>query len=807
MRFSVDWLKEYVKTERPPEELADQLTMLGAEVERVFPFSAPMPTLAAGRIESMSPHPNAKNLSLCLVNAGAEPIQVVCGAPNARAGVSAPFAPVGSTLPNGGAIRAANIRGETSYGMLCSEKELGISEDADGIMELQDAPPGTLLSEPLGMNDMILDVSITPNRPDCLSVVGIAREIAAKDRLPLIMPPAQLTETGDPVEKRAAVEIHDSDLCPRYAARVVLNVRVGPSPMWMQRRIRSAGMRPINNIVDATNFVLMELGHPLHAFDLDLLSENRIVVRRAREGETLLTLDGKERALNGGMLVIADADKPVALAGIMGGADSEVGGNTTDILLESAYFDPVNVRRTSKALGLQTEASYRFERGADPEAVPRALDRTAQLIADIAGGTVCKGAIDCHPKPAQPVRIRLRPERANALLGVEIPTDEMRGILTRLGFQVSGEETLETVAPTFRPDIEREVDLIEEAARVYGYDKIPVTLPTGTAAPKRNEERALRLRVGGIMRRRGLSEAVNMPWLPKDALDAVRLPDDDPRREQIALKNPMTTEMAVLRSTLLPSLLENIARNSRRQVNRARLYELQRVFLIDKSSDKRGEKEAARERWTLGGVLWGDDPNRWTEPTRPLDFYDAKGVVETLFEDLGIDNWRLERGVHPGFHPGRSAQVFVNETAVGDLGEAHPDVMDAYDLPGRAYLFEIDMEALAPFAQEERQMTPLPQFPGAARDLAVVVDENIPAEAVLRAIHNPPQEGADGIVHTARLFDLYTGEGIGEGKKSLAFALFFQKSGGTLTDEEIEDAMERILQTLKQELNAERRAS
>ncbi|MDE0021749.1 MAG: phenylalanine--tRNA ligase subunit beta [Candidatus Poribacteria bacterium] len=804
MRFSVDWLKEYVKAERPPEELAAQLTMLGVEVERVFPFSVPMPTLAAGRIESMSPHPSAKSLSLCLVNAGAEPIQVVCGAPNARPGLTAPFAPVGSTLPNGGAIRAADIRGETSYGMLCSEKELGISDDAGGLMELQDAPPGTLLSEPLGMNDIILDVSITPNRPDCLSVVGIAREIAASDRLPLITPTAQLTETGPPVEERAAVDIHDPDLCPRYAARAVLNVRVGASPMWMQRRIRSAGMRPINNIVDATNFVLMELGHPLHAFDLDLLSQNRIVVRRARQGETLLTLDGRERALSEDMLVIADAEKAVALAGIMGGAESEVSESTTDILLESAYFNPINVRRTAKALGMQTEASYRFERGADPEAALRALDRTAQLIAEIAGGTVCKGAIDCHPKPAQPVRIRLRQKRANALLGIEISTEEMRGILTRLGFQVTGEETLEAVAPTFRPDIEREVDLIEEAARVYGYDKIPVTLPSGTFSPKRNEGRALRLRVGEIMRRHGLNEAANMPWLPKDALDAVRLPDDDPRRRQIALRNPMTTEMAVLRSTLLPSLLENIARNSRRQVNRARLYELQRVFSIDKRG---GGEEEPRERWTLGGVLWGDDPNRWTEPMRPLDFYDAKGVVETLFEELGIDNWRLERGVHPCFHPGRSAQVFINENPVGDLGEAHPDVMDAYGLPGRAYLFEIDMEAAAPFAQSTRQMKPLPQFPGAARDLAVVVDEEIPAEAVLRAIHNPPQESADGIVHSARLFDLYAGDGVGKGKKSLAFALFFQKSGGTLTDQEIEDAMERILQALKRELNAERRAS
>ncbi len=803
MRFSVDWLREYVQTERPPEELAAQLTMLGVEVERVFPFSAPMPTLAAGRIESMSPHPNAKNLSLCLVNAGAEPAQVVCGAPNARPGITAPFAPVGSTLPNGGAIRAADIRGETSHGMLCSEKELGISDDADGLMELQNAPPGTLLSEPLGMNDIIMDVSVTPNRPDCLSVTGIAREIAASDRLSLITPTGRLTETDPPVEQRAAVEIHDPDLCPRYAARAVLNVRVGPSPMWMQRRLRSAGMRPINNIVDATNFVLMETGHPLHAFDLALLSENRIVVRRARQDETLLTLDGKERALNENMLVIADAEKAVALAGVMGGADSEVSGNTTDILLESAYFDPVNVRRTSKALGLQTEASYRFERGADPEAAPRALDRTAQLIAEIAGGTVCKGIIDCHPKPAQPVRIRLRQKRANALLGADISTEEMRGILTRLGFQVSGEEPLEAVAPTFRPDIEREVDLIEEAARVYGYDKIPATLPLETASPKRNEELALHLRVGGIMRRHGLNEAVNMAWLPKDALDAIRLSDDDPRRRQIALKNPMTTDMAVLRSTLLPSLLENIARNSRRQVNRARLYELQRVFTID----KRNGEEEPRERWALGGALWGDDPNRWTEPTRPLDFYDAKGVVETLMDELGIDNWRLERGVHPGFHPGRSAQLFIDETAVGDLGEAHPDVMDAYDLPGRAYLFEIDMEAAAAFAQLERLMEPLPQFPGAARDLAVVVDEGIPAEAVLRAIHDLPQESADGIAHSARLFDLYTGEGVGEGKKSLAFALFFQKSGGTLTDQEIEEAMERILQTLKRELNAERRAS
>ena len=801
MRFSVEWLEEYVESGLSPEELSERLTELGVEVDRLFSLGEPVSGLAAGVVTAVSAHPGADRLSLCQVDAGgASPVQVVCGAPNVRVGLTAPFAPAGAVLSGGLAIRAAKIRGEMSRGMLCSEKELGISEEAGGLMELPDGvAPGTALSELLGLGDSILDVDAAVNRPDCMNVFGLAREISAKERVPLRRPEGVVTESAVPVSERCSVEIEDPDLCPRYAARVIEGVQIGPSPLWMQRRLRSAGMRPINNVVDATNYVLMELGHPLHAFDLSTLSGRRIVVRRARAGERLTTLDKEERTLSPENLVIADAERAVAAAGVMGGFETEVTDGAADILLESAYFDPVSVRLTSKALGLQTEASKRFERGADPLAAVWALDRAAALILETAGGRACAGVVDCHPKPPSPKRARLRPSRLNGLLGAEIPPAEIRGILERLGFEVSealddtGAAALEASVPTYRPDIAREADLIEEAARVWGYDRIPATLPVGDpSAPKRNAGRELRLRAGELLRRAGLSEAMNMVWDSPDSFDDLGLSEDDPRRRTAEVENPVNEERSVMRTTLLPSLMRNAVWNHRHQVESARLYELQRVFWE--------AEEAPEERWTAGGVLWGDGPKRWDGSQRPLDFFDVKGAVESLLDGLGVSDWSLERSVHPSFHPGRSARLLAGGVPVGDFGEAHPDVTGRYKLPGRAYLFELDLEPLFAAARLERRLEPVPSRPGSFRDLTVELDASVSAGEAQRVL----EAAAPEAVRSARLISLYDGEGVAAGKKRLTFALHCQLADRTLTSGEVDAAEERVVSALRSELGAER---
>ena len=484
MNVTLNWLKEYIDFKFSPSELADRLTMLGIEVETIKQLGTGLEGVVVGKVNAVGPHSNADKLVLCQVDVGeSENLQIVCGAPNVREGMLAPVATIGATLPIGLTIKSAKLRGEVSQGMLCSEKELGLSEDAAGLMELAtDISVGTSLVEALGLDDVMFELEITPNRPDCLSLIGVAREVRAETGNPLKLPPVDLQENETDSQDLTTVTIDAPDLCPRYAARVIQGVKVGESPAWLQRRLESVGIGVINNIVDVTNFVLMEYGQPLHAFDYHKLSENRIVVRRAVAGEQLITLDEVDRELTTDMLVIADAEKPVALAGIMGGYDSEITETTCDVLLESAYFNPSSIRATAKALGMNTEASYRFERGADPGAVLAALDRAAELIAELAGGTVCKSAIDVYPGEQPLTQIQLRPDRVNFVLGTELEAAEMVQILSRLGFDVKSvntEEIYQVTVPTFRADITREIDLIEEIARVYGYDNIPTTLPKG----------------------------------------------------------------------------------------------------------------------------------------------------------------------------------------------------------------------------------------------------------------------------------------------------------------------------------------
>ncbi|MYB96856.1 phenylalanine--tRNA ligase subunit beta [Candidatus Poribacteria bacterium] len=806
MNVTLNWLKNYIDFDLSPSELADRLTMLGVEVESVKQLGAELEGVVVGSVRSIKPHPNADKLVLCQVDIGeTEELQIVCGAPNVREGIHAPVATIGATLPIGLTIKRAKLRGETSHGMLCSKKELGLSEDAAGLMELPtDTPLGTSISAALGLDDVVFELEITPNRPDCLSLIGVAREIRAETGNALKLPQVDFNEAETDIREITSVTIETSDLCPRYAARVIRGVKVGQSPAWLQQRLESVGIGVINNIVDITNFVLMEYGQPLHAFDYHKLAENRIVVRRATAGENITTLDGIDRELTSDMLVIADAEKPVALAGVMGGYDSEITETTADVLLESAYFNPSSIRATAKALGISTEASYRFERGADIGAVLAALDRAAQLITELAGGTICKGVVDVYPG-SPPVTgkgrqqsltdIQLRPERVNFILGTTLDPSEMVQILSDLGFDVKANgENYQISVPTFRSDVTREIDLIEEIARVYGYDNIPTTSPKGDIPiPAPNPSTEVRKRIKHFLLAAGMMEAINYSFCDPNGFDKIRFAADHPRREVLKLQNPLSPEMSVLRTTLLPSLLENAQHNRNHQIDTIALFEIGSVFIRNGA-----EKEPERVTGILAGQV---GEGVYSNPFREPDFYDIKGLAEGILEVCGIVDYTLEKTDAPTFHPGRNAAVLSSNKQIGIFGEAHPEVLENYDLPYKAYLFDFDMEALVDAAIFAKRFEPIPVYPKVERDLAIVVDKEILSDMPTGLIYATGGE----LVESVRLFDVYEGEQVPEGKKSLAYAITYHSATETLTDKAINALHNKVVKHLNQELGAELR--
>ena len=797
MNVTLNWLKTYIDYEFSPSELADRLTMLGIEVEAVKQLGTGLDGVVVGRVDAVRPHPDADKLVLCQVDVGGtEPLQIVCGAPNVREGMFAPVATIGATLPIGLTIKRAKLRGEVSQGMLCSEKELGLSEDAAGLMELStDISPGTSLVTALELDDIMFELEITPNRPDCLSLIGVAREIRAETGNPLKLPDVVLNESETDIRDLTSVTIDAPDLCPRYAARVIQGVKVSESPAWLQRRLESVGIGVINNIVDVTNFVLMEYGQPLHAFDYHKLAENRIVVRRATDGEALTTLDEVERELTADMLVIADAEKPVALAGIMGGYDSEITETTCDVLLESAYFNPSSIRATAKAFGMSTEASYRFERGADPGAVLAALDRAAQLIAELAGGTVCKDIVDVYPGQQPLTQIQLRPDRVNFILGTELKTAEMKEILSRLGFDVEASgSAYRIIVPTFRSDITREIDLIEEIARVYGYDNIPTTLPKGDIpVPAPDPKVEVRRRIKHFLLAAGMMEAVNYSFCDPRCFEKIRLALDNPLRDAVPLRNPLSLEMSLLRTTLIPGMLGNAQHNRNHQINAIALFEIGGVFLRDG-----GQKEPERIAGILAGQV-GD--GIYGNPYRNPDFFDIKGLVEGMLEVCGIAEYTLQKTDVPTFHPGRNAEVLLGDTRVGTFGEAHPEVLENYDLPYKAYLFEFDLEALVDAAVFAKRFEPISVYPKVERDLAIVVDKGLLSDMPTELIYTTGGEWVESV----RLFDVYEGEQVPEGKKSLAYTIVYHSATETLTDKAVNALHDQVVKHLHQELGAELR--
>jgi phenylalanyl-tRNA synthetase beta chain len=789
MRISYRWLSEYVDLP-PVEELARRLTAVGLEVEAVERTGQELAGVVAARIVASEKHPNAEKLSVTRVDAGqGEPLVVVCGAKNYQVGDVVPLAPVGVTLPGGTRIERARLRGVESSGMLCSARELGLDADASGLLLLpREVAPGTPIARALDREDVLLEVNVTPNRPDALSHLGIAREVAAAFGRELRPPRVQLAETGGPAGDAVSVRIDAPEKCHRYAARVVEGVTLGPSPRWLATRLESCGVRSISNVVDVTNLVLLELGHPLHAFDLDKVAGHQIVVRTAHPGERITTLDGKERALDPDDLLIADRDRGSALAGVMGGGDSEISTGTTRVLIESAWFSPDGVRRTSKRHGLKTEASYRFERGADPGMVIPALDRCAQLIAELAGGAVRRGVVDAHPRPHRPVEVPLRWDRPGRLLGMPVLRAEAEQTLRGLGFEERGGDGggARFLVPSWRQDVAIEEDLVEELVRTRGYQAIPETLPRlGLETPALPEDMEAVARVRDALEASGFDEAVNFSFVAPGELAACGA-----AAGAVPLRNPISAELAVMRTSLIPSLLRDAAFNLRQRVDDVRLYEIARTY-----SAEAGEgDEPAREQVQVAGVLAGRrSPVGWAAPREPADFYDAKAAVEGVAEALGTGELRWEAKAEAWAHPRFTASVFAGEERLGSVGELHPRVAAAFGLPRGVHAFQLDLAALTRRARLVPRYAGIPRFPAVLRDLAVLVSDEVEAARVVSAVRSEP------LVEAATLFDVYTGAPIPAGKKNLALALRYRAADRTLTDAEVDAAHARIVERLRQD--------
>jgi phenylalanyl-tRNA synthetase beta chain len=797
MKISLSWLRELCPVALSDDEIASKLTAIGLEVEG-RERRAIGPGVVAAVVVTRSPISGSDHLSVCQVDDGAGTHQVVCGAQNYAAGDVVPMARPGATLPGGLEVRRAKVRGVESDGMLCSPRELGFSDDHSGLMILpRDVRVGTPIDELLGLPDTILEINVTPNRPDALSHVGIARELSAITGVGVRVPAAQPAGKG---ELPARIDIEDTQRCPRYVARVIEGVHIGSSPLHVQERLRACGVRPISNVVDATNLALLELGHPLHGFDLDRLAGRRILVRRAREGEPMTTLDGKERKLSADDLVIADGEKPVALAGVMGGQTSEVGEGTTRVLLESAMFDPAGIRRTSRRHALHTEASHRFERGMDERTAEVAANRCAELIVQLAGGRLLPGVIDVYPAPREPVKVMVRPGRVSAVLGVTIGDAEVDRWLRALQLVPVGDGRWSV--PSWRRDLTREIDCIEEIARLRGYDTIPVTLhpagigETAAVAPQRRVTAHARAALSA----HGFDEALNYSFLAEKDLAAVST------QRAIRLANPLTTEQGAMRTTLLAGLLRNVAYNLARGVPDVKLYELGRVYLPEPDARHPSGELAwpAHEPRRLGVVLGGARRTKsWNGGGDAADFYDLKGVVEDVLEAMGIAESHYQLAAHPALHPASASALLVAGQTAGHLGQVHPAVAAHFEVPDGTYLAELDWEALLERSVALKQLRGVPRFPAVARDLAFVVDAGVPAEELLGEIR-----AADGakLLERVTLFDVYRGAPVPEGRKSVAFGLSLRAPDRTLTDAEADALCTVIRDRLKARLGAEIRA-
>jgi phenylalanyl-tRNA synthetase beta chain len=792
VRVPLSWLRDLCPTGRSAEELAGLLTDHGIEVERVIRPWDELSGVMVARVLEVREHPKADRLCVVTIDDEAGQREVVVGVRNMGPGDLVPYAPPGAMLPGfEGKLERREIRGVISEGMLCSPNELGISADHSAILVLDEgAEPGAGLKETLGLDESVIDIEVHPNRPDLLSVVGVAREVAAITGEDLFLPDVSVEESPEPAAEAATVVIVDRDRCPRYLARAIRGVAIEAAPLLVQIRLTSAGMRPLSNVIDATNYVMLEVGQPLHPFDLHRLAGPGIVVRLAGQGERLTTLDGVERSMTPDDLLIADQERGVAVAGVMGGAGAEVSEGTADVLLESANFHPAGIFRTARRLGVRTEASVRFERGVDPEAVWGAATRAASLIAEWSGGTVLRGVIDVGAAPKRR-RVTVRPHRASLLLGMELSSADIREALGRLRLPAFEEEDAVAVeAPSYRVDLAREVDLIEEVGRVAGYERVPSTLPGVRQAGGLSRDQRIRRRLRDVLAGAGLWEAQSSSFVP--ASDAGLFPGD--RSRAVRLANPVAEDQAYLRTSLLPGLLRAARHNVAHRRLSVRLFEVGRVFRADQGDPVEEERVAV--------VLTGPAAEEWPGDRRELDFLDAKGVLEHLLSSLGVDSWSIGPGAGAPYHVARSAQILLAGEPVGELGEVDRRVAETFDVSGRVAGLELLIEPMVAAASSEVAYHPVFRFPPVHRDLAFVLDRDAPAGEVRAALI----ETAGELLDRAALFDVYEGDPLPAGKKSLAFSTDFRAKDRTLSDEDADAVVRRIAERLARDFGAELRA-
>ena len=788
MKISLSWLKRYVDIDVPVQELCDKMVMSGFEVESLEDLSATMDRVVVGRITELTKHPDADKLQICQIDVGeADPVQIVTGATNVFEGALVPAALHDSHLPNGMHIKKGKLRGVPSNGMLCSGEELCLKEEdfpgagVYGILILPDhLIPGTDLREVLHLNDYVIDFKITANRPDCQSVLGVAREVAVALKKEFHPPVPSYSTKGGDIREHIAITVEDYDLCPRYLGRVIENLRIAPSPEWMKLCLRAAGMRPINNIVDITNFVMLETGQPMHAFDRRDIRGGQIRIRHAQEGEQMTTLDGKEHILSADMLVIADAEAPSCLAGIMGGLDSEIKPDTTSLFLECAKFRRDSVRRTARTLGMRTESSARFEKGVDIRGVEYAMERALQLIDELDAGDIIDGSIDCHQGLPAPRKIEVPAVRINELLGVDVPTDTMVDILNRLEIATTCEQgVLTCLVPSFRDDVEGRADLAEEVMRVYGYDHIVGTPMTGVVVRGRKlPERVDTDKAKALLVSRQMREITTYSFISGKAIDTLRLPADDPRRQVITLINPLGEEYSTLRTQLVTSMLTVLATNFNRKIQAARFFEVSKRF-VPRSLPM---TEQPDEVPVLCIGLYGKDE----------DFFTLKGVVESLLAAFGITA-SYTASSEPYLHPGRQACACVGDEQLAVFGEVHPDVAADYSIDTRVYVAEVELRSL--FAQANRRILykPLPRFPAIERDLALVCDEDLPVAEIEATI----RRAGGRYLESVNLFDVYQGSQIEAGKKSVAFSIILRSADSTLTDEQTGSVLKKVMKELE----------
>lgn len=800
MNVSYQWLKSLVPVEWTPEELADRLTFVGLSVEGIEYFNKGIKNVVVAEVKSVENHPDPKHTKwhVCKVDAGkGEDLTIVCGAPNVREGIKVPLALVGADLPGGFHIDAADKSGVTSEGMLCSTNELQIpeglatAESEGGIFILpDDLTVGEDIVTALNLDDAILEFELTPNRADCLSVINVAREVAAISGKPLTLPEINLPKAEGNIHDLAKVEVLDKDLCPRYTAKMVKDIKIGPSPLWMRHRLAAAGIRSISNIVDISNYVMLEMNQPSHTFDYDTIGGHQIIVRRAEEGEKIVTLDDQERDLTNDMLLICDGDKAIGVAGVMGGQNTEITENTTNILIECAYFYPKSIRLTSRKLGLASEAASRFEKGIDMEAAERASERICQLLCELAGGTLVEGTIDSYEGAFEQRKVDLIFDHARATIGVDVDDNAMVAMMDSLTFEHEAiEGGIRVTVPFYRTDIEREVDLIEEVARLNGYDKIPATLPKGQMTEgKKNKNQKITDKVKNIMVSMGFDELVTYSFMNKKHYDNLLLPEDDVRRNSVKIMNPFSDEQGVVRTIVLPGVIAIAAKNiSRRNLDLS-------IFEIASGYYPVEGQKLPDEKPMLTALVSGSFNKGWNGEKAVKDFYYMKGVLEQLLAALRIEGMTVSTDhIEPFLHPGRGCDILVDGKTIGYLGEIHPVVAANYDLPQKAVVFELDMRSLVEMADKEIVYEAISKFPAIEIDLAFVADKAVAAGQIETTIAAVGGEYLKQI----ELFDIYEGDRIEAGKKSLAYNLVFRAKERTLKAEEVNEAVE----TIKAELN------